>query len=66
MIQKISQDYTFNIETFEVSCDGCDEVKDYEVECGWDELMQKIKEDGWISRKVNGEWQHFCSLYQSN
>ncbi len=61
MIEKISQDYRFNTEVFEVSCDDCDHVQEYEVDFGWDELLRKMKEDGWQSKKVNGEWQNYCA-----
>lgn len=61
MIDKIRQDYQFDTETFEVSCDGCDFSEEYEVDDGWDELMEQMKKDGWVSRKVEGDWEHYCS-----
>ena len=61
MIEKIRQDYQFNTETFEVSCDTCDEVQEYDCDFGWEDLMKQMKNDGWVSKKVDGDWEHYCS-----
>lgn len=59
MIDKIRTDYQCNSETFEVSCDGCDEIKEFDVS-GWDELMREMKSENWISKKVGQDWEHYC------
>ena len=61
MITKLRADYMLNTETFEVQCDHCDCCEEYEVEGGWEELVQTIKENGWDSRFIEKEWQHVCS-----
>lgn len=58
MINRIYND------TYEVSCDFCDEVTEYTVE-SWDELMREMEAYGWISKKTNGGWEHLCPNCQA-
>ena len=60
MITKLREDYQFNLEEFEVSCDFCEYCKEYETEFGWNDLLDQMKEDGWKSIKVKDEWENKC------
>ena len=60
MINKIRENFQLNTEVFEVECDDCDHVQEYEVDFGWTELLEKMKADGWVNRKVNKEWENYC------
>lgn len=44
--------------TFE--CDGCGSTLDTWAE-QWDEALECLKRENWISEKFAGEWQHMCS-----
>jgi Fe2+ or Zn2+ uptake regulation protein len=54
----IEKDSTFGI--FTVSCDGCGFDREFDVNDNWDALMREMKAEGWVSKKVNGEWEHYC------
>ena len=41
-------------------CDGCGCVLDEHVYDTFDEARIAMKEEGWSTDKVNGEWQNYC------
>lgn len=44
------------------SCDVCDTAIDAD-DAGvdtFDELVEALKDDGWVFRQVDGQWVHFC------
>lgn len=46
-------------------CDGkrCGDVC-YTGEDEWNLAIHTMREEGWVSRQVNGEWEHFCPACQ--
>jgi hypothetical protein len=40
-----------------VVCDGCGDG--FEVG-SWDEAQERMRDDGWKRRKIEGEWGYFC------
>jgi len=43
-------------------CDHCVTEYNYGFEDGPDfkSCQEELKEEGWVSRKINGEWKDFC------
>jgi hypothetical protein len=66
MIDKIRTDHLSNTEYFEVSCDKCSYSKKYEVDHGWSDLLEQMKEDRWVNKRVNNEWENICSICSEN
>lgn len=52
-------DYQEKFETMTIECEKCSFITDYEGI--WKDCVAEAKEDGWRFRKVDEEWQHFCS-----
>ena len=49
--------------TIECYCDNCNKNYSYEFFDGnidFRDCQEMLKEDGWISRKIDGEWYDFC------
>lgn len=42
----------------QVTCDKCGDG--FEAE-SWEEARGIMKQDGWKTKRINGEWQHFCA-----
>lgn len=46
-------------------CDGigCNSHEEYDFDDGldWTYLNKEVQSEGWIFRKINGDWMHFCS-----
>lgn len=59
MIEKLGQEG--EIEEFVVTCDDCGYWDTHGV-ADWQELIERIKEDGWGFRKVNRgkKWENMC------
>ena len=51
-------DYDNLFEKMTMSCDNCPE--EYTIEGIFSECFDVAKDDGWIIKKVNNEWLHFC------
>ena len=50
--------------TIECSCDACCNTYDYEFDNGYPDFkdcQEEIKEYGWFSKYINGDWYDFCS-----
>lgn len=48
-------------QSFEVSCDICEEVQYYDDIENWAFLMELMRENGWKSvKKSDGSWQNRC------
>lgn len=49
--------------TIVCTCDKCGHYEEFEFEDGPDfrEVQDELKQRGWVSRKINGEWYDFCS-----
>jgi len=62
----IDRDYTFG--TARMYCDSLKCSHDILIEgfdCHvpvWEEIKSDMDLEGWISRKIDGEWLHFCCL----
>ncbi len=56
----IEKNYPFG--DFDVSCDekGCDVSANYDTDNNWQEMINQMKEDGWIITKKDGDWHHIC------
>lgn len=50
---------------FTVNCDKCSNCDTYEAEI-WVDLLQQMKEDGWKTVRVDGEWEHYCEDCKNN
>lgn len=51
--------------TIYCECDECGSTYEYEFEDGnvdYRECQAELKEEGWISRNIDGEWYDFCCL----
>ena len=59
MIEKTNTNHSLDEDTFEVSCDSCSHSKEYTVGF-WEELMRLMRDDGWESKKIDGDWEHKC------
>ena len=51
----------------EYTCDGvgCQSEERFDLEddgwVDWGYFNTELKEQGWITRKIDGDWMHFCS-----
>lgn len=52
MIERIDSSYY-------LTCDICGEEHSVEFDC-WDDAVEAKKEDGWKSKRINGEWNDVC------
>lgn len=52
-------EHNYNFENGEVVCDFCEAENSYDG--SFQECIDQIKEDGWLIRKIEDEWVHFCS-----
>lgn len=43
-----------------IECDNCGLDDEYEGEDFYD-IVKQSKDNGWLSRMVDNEWQHFCN-----
>ena len=41
----------------QASCDNCGEGFECET---WDEVLERMRDDGWRKKLIDGEWNHFC------
>lgn len=49
--------------TIECECDQCGTGYSYDFEDSYPDFkscQEELRESGWISRKINGEWYDFC------
>lgn len=44
---------------FEVECDYCGEVVAVTA-ADWDAMLEEVKKVGWLIKKIQGVWEHFC------
>lgn len=48
---------------WDVHCDKCSNYDTYEDCDSFEDLCQKMKEEGWKSVKVDGEWNNICPIH---
>ena len=46
--------------TFDVECDGCGDVQQFDTDGDWTDLLEEMDDAGWTKDKSSGEWEHFC------
>ena len=60
----IDKDYTFGTATVYCDCKGCPSERNIEGFDNhppqFDEILAEMKDYGWVSKRLNGEWLHFC------
>jgi len=44
----------------EITCDMCGSNDIYDP--AFKVALQEAKDDGWIIRKIDGDWRHFCDI----
>lgn len=62
------REYTFGITTVYCDFKGCNQNIDIDGFDGrplpYSDVNDKMKEEGWSSRKENGEWKDFCPTHK--
>ncbi|GAG31544.1 unnamed protein product [marine sediment metagenome] len=59
MIEKKYDGYVYS---YDVNCDLCSYHKEYIDVYDWDELIDRIKKEGWTIEYKDGEFEHRCPI----
>jgi len=50
-----------DVEFYDVTCDMCTYAEQFESEFGFKDILQQMQGVGWLSKYIDGEWQHYCA-----
>lgn len=61
MIEQTKKNYSDGYDAFKVTCNGldCMETETF-VDMDWQKMTAKAKKKGWLIRKEDGDWVHYC------